>query len=101
MSPSLKPQPKRATTHLSVRPVGEGADIRDLFSDQPTSKTRVFSGTVVHIAALALLLLVAQFIPDKVYETILPYRLNQDLVYLVHPGPGGGGGGGNKSPDPP
>ena len=100
MSPSPKPQPKRATSHLSIRPVGEGTDIRELFSDQPTSGTRVFSGTLVHIAALALLLLVAQFIPDKVYETILPQR-NIDLVYLVDPGPGGGGGGGNKSPDPP
>jgi len=99
MSPSPKP-PKRATSHLSIRPVGEGTDIRELFSDQPTSGTRVFSGTVVHIAAIALLLLVAQFIPDKVYETILPQR-NMDLVYLVDPGPGGGGGGGNKSPDPP
>ena len=100
MSPSPKPQPKRATSHLSIRPAGEGTDIRELFSDQPTSGTRVFSGTLVHIAALALLLLVAQFIPDKVYETILPQR-NIDLVYLVDPGPGGGGGGGNKSPDPP
>lgn len=100
MSPSPKPQPKRGTSHLSIRPVGEGTDIRELFSDQPTSGTRVFSGTVVHIAAIALLLLVAQFIPDKVYETILPQR-NMDLVYLVDPGPGGGGGGGNKSPDPP
>jgi TonB family protein len=61
----------------------------------------VFSGTVVHLVAVALLLLVARFIPDKVYQTILPDRLNQDLVYLVDPGPGGGGGGGNKSPDPP
>jgi TonB family protein len=100
MSPSPKSQPKRATSHLSIRPAGEGTDIRELFSDQPTSGTRVFSGTVVHIAALALLLLVAQFIPDKVYETLLPQR-NMDLVYLVDPGPGGGGGGGNKSPDPP
>lgn len=100
MSPSPKPQPKRATSHLSIRPVGEGTDIRELFSDQPTSGTRVFSGTVVHVAAVALLLLVVQFIPEKVYQTILPVR-NQDLVYLVDPGPGGGGGGGNKSPDPP
>ena len=54
MSPSLKPQPKRATSHLSIRPAGEGTDIRELFSDQPTSGTRVFSGTVVHIVAVAL-----------------------------------------------
>lgn len=98
MSPS---QPKRATSHLSVRPVGEGADIRDLFSDQATSGTRVLSGTVVHIVAVALLLVVVRFLPEKVYQTILPEQLNLDLVYLVDPGPGGGGGGGEKSPEPP
>jgi TonB family protein len=100
MNPSPKSR-KRATSHLSIRPAGEGTDIRELFSDQATSGTRVFSGTVVHVIALGLLLLIAQLIPDKVYESILPDRLNQDLVYLVDPGPGGGGGGGNKSPDPP
>ena len=101
MSPSPNVPPKRATSHLSVRPEGEGADIRALFSDQKTSGTRVFSGTLVHIVAVALLLLVVQFIPEKVYETILPARLADDLVFQVDPGPGGGGGGGNKSPDPP
>ena len=98
MSRSLKPRP---TSHLSVRPEGDGADIRVLFSDQATSGTRVLSGTMVHIAAVAILLVVARFIPEKVYNTILPDRLPQDLVWLVDPGPGGGGGGGNKSPDPP
>lgn len=92
---------KRATSHLSVRPVGEGADIRDLFSDQVTSRTRVLSGTVVHVVAVGLLLLVVRFLPEKVYDTLLPPRLSEDLVFLVDPGPGGGGGGGNKSPDPP
>ena len=103
MSPALlaKPKSPRPTSHLSVRPEGDGADIRVLFSDQATSGTRVFSGTLVHIAAVGLLLLVAQFIPDKVYETILPPRLSEDLIFLVDPGPGGGGGGGNKSPEPP
>jgi TonB family protein len=81
--------------------MGEGADIRELFADQVTSPTRLYSGMAVHAAALGLLLLAAQFIPDKVYETILPDRLSEDIVYLVDPGPGGGGGGGNKSPDPP
>lgn len=91
----------RRTSHLSVRPEGEGADIRAMFADQPTSGTRVLSGTVVHIVAVALLLLVVRFLPEKVYESILPNRLNEDIVYLVDPGPGGGGGGGNKSPEPP
>ena len=98
MSP--KSQARRPTSHLSVRPEGEGADIRDLFSDQTTSRLRVFSGTLVHIAAAGLLLLIASFIPKKVYESILPARI-EDFVYQVDPGPGGGGGGGNKSPDPP
>lgn len=98
MNPS---QPKRATSHLSVRPAGEGADIRELFSDQRTSGTRVFSGMVVHVVAIALLLVVVRFLPEKVYQTILPEQLNPDLVFIAQPGPGGGGGGGNKSPDPP
>jgi TonB family protein len=90
----------RRTSHLSVRPEGEGADIREMFADQPTSGTRVFSGTVVHIVAVALLLGIVQLLPEKVYESILPNRI-EDIVYLVDPGPGGGGGGGNKSPEPP
>jgi TonB family protein len=93
-------QPKRATSHLSVRPAGEGADIRELFGDQPTGGKVAVSATVVHIVAVALLLVAAQFIPEKVYKTILPEQMNLDLVYLVDPGPGGGGGGGTKSPEP-
>jgi TonB family protein len=61
----------------------------------------VLSGVVVHALGIALLLLIAQFIPEKVYETILPERLPDDIVWLSDPGPGGGGGGGSKSPDPP
>jgi protein TonB len=98
---SLSHAQNRRTSHLSVRPEGEGADIRAMFADQPTSGTRVLSGTVVHIVAVALLLLIVRFLPEKVYESILPNRLNEDIVYLVDPGPGGGGGGGNKSPEPP
>jgi TonB family protein len=71
-----------------------------MFADQPTSKARALGGTVVHVAAIALLILVVRMLPEKVYESILPNRL-EDIVYLVEPGPGGGGGGGNKSPDPP
>jgi periplasmic protein TonB len=100
MSPPPEAPPRR-TSHLSVRPEGEGADIRELFSDQATSGTRVLSGSVVHVIAVALLLAIARFLPDKVYQTILPQRLPQELVWLVQPGPGGGGGGGNKSPEPP
>ena len=99
--PPAKPDPPRRSSHITLRPAGEGADIREIFEDQVTSRTRVLSGTVVHVIAVALLLLIAKLIPDQVYETILPDRLPKDLVWLVQPGPGGGGGGGNKNPEPP
>lgn len=96
-------QPARRSSHLTVRPEGEGADLRTLFEseDSRIGGTRALSGVVVHIIAIALLLLIAQFVPEKVYETILPERLSEDIVWLSDPGPGGGGGGGNKSPEPP
>ena len=88
------------TRSLSLRPEGEGADVRPLFHNQPTGGARVLSGTVVHAAAALTLLLVSQLIPDKFYEAVLPQRLPDKLVFLAQPGPGGGGGG-NKSPEPP
>ena len=99
---SPRPSP-RHSGHLTVRPEGEGADVRELFQSQDTrvSSTRVLSGVVVHIAALALLLLIAQFIPEEVYQAVIPDRLSQDIVWLAVPGPAGGGGGGNKRPEPP
>ena len=100
MSPKSVAQRPRPTSHLSVRPEGEGADIRALFTGQVTSPIRVFSGTIVHLVAIALLVLFVSFLPKKVYESILPARI-EDFIYPVDPGPGGGGGGGNKSPDPP
>ena len=100
MSPKSFAQRPRPTLHLSIRPEGEGADIRAMFNDQVTSPIRVFSGTIVHVVAIALLVLFVSFLPKKVYESILPARV-EDFIYKVDPGPGGGGGGGNKSPDPP
>ena len=88
------------TPFLSLRPEGEGADVRLLFHNQPTSGARVLSGTIVHIAAVLTLLLVSQLIPDRFYEAVLPQRLSEKLVFLAQPGPGGGGGG-NKNPEPP
>src|SRR6187431_193699 len=99
MSPKSAQQP-RPTSHLSIRPEGEGADIRAMFNDQVTSPIRVWSGTIVHAVAIGLLALFISFLPKKVYESILPARI-EDFIYQVDPGPGGGGGGGNKSPDPP
>jgi protein TonB len=89
------------TPSLSLRPEGEGADVRLLFHNQHTGGARVLSGTVVHLLAVSALVLLARFIPDKVIEALLPQPLPNELVFLVDPGPGGGGGGGNKSPEPP
>lgn len=89
------------TPSLSLRPEGEGADVRLLFHNQPTGGARVLSGTVVHLLAALTLVLLARFIPDRFIEAVLPQRLPKELVFLVDPGPGGGGGGGNKSPEPP
>ena len=100
MSPKSVAQRPRPTSHLSIRPEGEGADIRAMFNDQVTSPIRVWSGTIVHAVAIALLVLFVSFLPKKVYQSILPARI-EDFIYQVDPGPGGGGGGGNKSPDPP
>jgi len=71
-----------------------------MFNDQVTSPIRVWSGTIVHAVAIALLVLFVSFLPKKVYESILPTRV-EDFIHIVDPGPGGGGGGGNKNPDPP
>src|SRR5688500_9427907 len=97
-----KPQAAKPS-HLTVRPEGEGADVRSLFDahDSRVGGARVLSGAVVHAVALVLLFVIARFLPEKVYETILPERLSDDIVWLSDPGPGGGGGGGNKSPEPP
>jgi len=89
------------TPFLSLRPEGEGADVRLLFHHQRTSSARVLSGTAVHVAAIATMLLVAQLLPEKFYEVVLPQHLPEKLVYLIQPGPGGGGGGGNRNPKPP
>jgi periplasmic protein TonB len=96
-------QPERRPSHLTVRPEGEGADVRSLFESDESrvGSTRVLSGAVVHAIALVLLVVIARFLPEKVYETILPDKLSEDIVWLSDPGPGGGGGGGNKSPEPP
>lgn len=92
---------RRPTSHITLRPEGEGADIRAMFSDQDTRPILVVSGTIVHAVAIGLLVLfVSFFVPKKVYESIIPARI-EDYIFPVDPGPGGGGGGGNKSPDPP
>ena len=91
-----------ASGDLSLRPEGEGADVRQIFRGQAkTGSARVFSGTVVHVLAVAALLLAARLVPERVQTALLPQRMPVDLIYLPDPGPGGGGGGGDRSPEPP
>lgn len=85
---------------ITIRPEGEGADVRTLFTDEPVGRFRVFSGTVLHLAAAGILLALVQFLPDKAFESILPDRPPKEIVWIVQPGPGGGGGG-NPTPAPP
>ena len=85
---------------LSIRPEGDGADVRKMFADQPIARTRVFSGAVIHILAGLLLLTVVRFLPKEVYETIVP-DVPKDIVWIAQPGPSGGGGGGTRTPEPP
>ena len=74
--------------------------MRLIFHAQPTSGTRVLSGTVIHVAAAILLLALGRLVPEKVYDAVIPTRLTEKLVWLAQPGAGGGGGGGNRSPEP-
>ncbi len=91
-----------ASTDLSLRPAGEGADVRQIFGGQATtSGARVLAGTVVHVLAVAALLFAVRLIPERVISAELRERMPVDLVYLPDPGPGGGGGGGDRSPEPP
>ena len=90
------------STELSLRPPGEGADVRQIFGGQATTRrTRVLSGTVVHVLAVAALLIAVRLVPERVISANLLDRMPIDLVYLPDPGPGGGGGGGDRSPEPP
>ena len=106
MSTSPKPREselEKASSHLTVRPAGEGpAEVRFMFESQ--EKRTWGAGTAslaAHAAFLGICVLIAQFVPERVYETVLPQRLSDRIVWLAQPGPGGGGGGGNKSPEPP
>jgi periplasmic protein TonB len=99
-----RPQkPARSSGHLTVRPEGEGADVRALFEQSEDKRIggAVGASIVGHVVVIVALVLIARFLPEQVYQTILPERLSDQIVWLSQPGPGGGGGGGNRSPEPP
>jgi TonB family protein len=98
------PEPPEPTSgHLTVRPEGSGpSEVRFMFENQEKRTWGAGTASVLaHLAFIGLIVLLSQLLPEKVYETILPDRLSEDIVWLASPGPGGGGGGGNKAPDPP
>lgn len=54
-----------------------------------------------HVGVAVLIFLIAQLLPERVYQAILPERLPEQVVWLTTPGPGGGGGGGgDPKPEP-
>lgn len=89
--------------HLTVRAEGSGpAEVRFMFENQEKRTWGAGAASALaHVVFIAIAILIARIVPERVYETILPERLPQDIVWLVEPGPGGGGGGGNESPEPP
>jgi protein TonB len=96
-------KPAVASDHLSVRPEGAGpAEVHFLFEQQEKRLGGALGASVLsHVAFLLLMLLIANLMPERVGQAILPDRTNEEIVWLAEPGPGGGGGGGNSMPEPP
>ncbi|HEY6360777.1 MAG TPA: TonB family protein [Vicinamibacterales bacterium] len=92
-----------SSDHLSVRPEGDGpVEVRFLFEQQEKRLGGALGASVLsHVAFVAIALLIANFLPERTGEAILPDVVNRDIVWLTDPGPGGGGGGGNSRPEPP
>jgi TonB family protein len=79
------------------------AEVPFLFEQQQKRIGNAIGISVVtHLALVGLILLVGALLPKRVYQSILPDRLPDSIVWLSQPGPGGGGGGGgNRTPEPP
>ena len=102
---SQQPTAKQAVAsdHLSLRSEGAGpVEVRFLFEQQEKRLGGALGASVAsHVVFVLLALLIANLVPDRVGQAILPDRTNEDIVWLAEPGPGGGGGGGNSMPEPP
>jgi len=99
-----QPDPPDSSEHLTVRSDSDGPrEVLFLFEQQQKRIGNALGVSVAtHIAALALVLLIARLLPKQVYQAVLPDRIPDSIVWLTEPGPGGGGGGGgNNSPEPP
>ena len=87
-----------------MRPAGFGpAEVHFLFEAPRQRYGAAFGATLmIYIALASLIILLGRLLPQRVYQSVLPDRLSDQIVWLSEPGPGGGGGGGgNKSPEPP
>src|SRR5690242_12040029 len=78
--------------HLSVRPAGLGpAEVHFLFEAPQKRFGGAFGASVMtHLAILGFLLLLGRLLPQKVYQSVLPDRFSDQIVWLSEPGPGGG-----------
>lgn len=101
--PDDRQRPK-PSDHLSVRPAEFGpAEVHFLFETPQKRYSGAFGAALMtHLAILGLILLLGRLLPQRVYQSVLPDRFSDQIVWLSEPGPGGGGGGGgNKTPEPP
>jgi len=98
----VRPEPKPASDHLSVRVEGP-PEVHFLFEQQEKRLGGAIGFSVLtHVALIALALLILRLVPDRVAEAILPDSLPRQIVWLAEPGAGGGGGGGgNQMKEPP
>jgi TonB family protein len=89
---------------LTVRPEGVGpAEVHFSFELQEKRMSSALGISVLsHVALVVVGMIVASLIPERVYESMLPDRLPNEIVWIATEGPGGGGGGGgNQMQEPP
>src|ERR1041385_509298 len=81
--------PLPTSGHLTVRPEGEGpVDVPFLFEQQQKKRVGGALGASIaaHAAVFGLLVLLARLLPQQVYQSILPERLSDQIVWLSQPG---------------
>jgi len=98
----VRPEPKPASDHLSVR-VGGPPEVHFLFEQQEKRMGGAIGASMLtHVAFIGLFFLILRLVPDNVAQAILPDSLPRQIVWLAEPGAGGGGGGGgNQMKEPP
>ena len=86
------------TTYRSAPKAHGPPEVRFLFEQQEKRLGGALGASVLsHVAFVLLALLIANLLPDRVGEAILPDRINRRHRLAGRARPGGGGGGGNSS----